>query len=570
MGSPARDVASAAAAGNSEQEIVNVAIKQLPADIRDRMLKLFEEGLLKDGDLDLRCITVFASLNEGLQSRVMNHMETERIYVANARSKSGFVIATCDKAKTGCLDARGLGAIDPWRTALVAMATPKQKQIDLKPERDWLDEKGEGLIKINVDVSAVESELGLSTVTLELPLTETCAAVKAKLVAMGVRSISANAMKLHTDPVGFLKERFSFAYYNLSDGVTLDLTRRKRGGQALRPDHTVMPKRPRTQTSLAPAAAKPASPAAPAATTPAATTTALAPAAGTGPAAGAAPSFPGLPMPGMPGAATPKPGMPGMPGMPGLPGMSMPGMPGMPGMAMPQAPQHAPGTAPQNPGGQQVPGLTDRRYDGVIQVWRTEKGFGFIRCAELRQRFVDKDVFLHANQLGGFAEGAAVSFGISLNKDGKPQAHELMPAANPAEVHASIRSVAPAQPMPQANPALGQLMQVVQAQNAPQFPTMQPPATPAPAPGPVVPPEEMVTEEVEVPAVYVSKLTGEGGRNLMDLKAKAGGDITITFQSRPDLIDKTVAVVRGSKVSASLGAILVMQGLNDMIEIPFE
>merc|ERR1719401_1517855 len=102
----------------------------------------------------------------------MTHMEGERIYVANARSKSGFLIATCDKAKTGCLDARGLGAIDPWRTALVAMATPKQRMIDLKPERDWLDEDKEN-IKIHVDVSSVENELGVPSVTVELPLTET-------------------------------------------------------------------------------------------------------------------------------------------------------------------------------------------------------------------------------------------------------------------------------------------------------------------------------------------------------------------------------------------------------------
>merc|ERR1719414_1030928 len=150
-------VTDAAKSGNSEQEIVSVAIRQLPTDIRERLEKLFEEGLLKEGDLDLRSITVFASLNEGLQARVMNHMETERIYVANARSKSGFMIATCDKAKTGCLDARGLGAIDPWRTALVAMATPKQRMIDLKSERDWLDEhEDKDNIKINVNVSCVE------------------------------------------------------------------------------------------------------------------------------------------------------------------------------------------------------------------------------------------------------------------------------------------------------------------------------------------------------------------------------------------------------------------------------
>ena len=54
------------------------------------------------------------------------------------------VLLPCElcQAKTGCLDARGLGAIDPWRTALVAMATPKQKLVELKSEQDWLDEKG--------------------------------------------------------------------------------------------------------------------------------------------------------------------------------------------------------------------------------------------------------------------------------------------------------------------------------------------------------------------------------------------------------------------------------------------
>merc|ERR1712151_1409499 len=210
-------------------DIVNVAIKQLPGKIRERLEKLFEEGLLKDNDLDLRSITVFASLNEGLQDRVMTHMENERIYVANARSKSGFLIATCDKAKTGCLDARGLGAIDPWRTALVAMATPKQRQIDLKSERDWLDENDhKDFIKIHVDVSKVESELGVPNVTVELPLTETSAAIKSKLVAMGIKSIPANRMKFHNDTVGFLKDRHSFAFFNFNDGATITISERKR------------------------------------------------------------------------------------------------------------------------------------------------------------------------------------------------------------------------------------------------------------------------------------------------------------------------------------------------------
>jgi len=329
-----RNVAEAAKSGSSEQEIVSVAIRQLPSDIRERLEKLFEEGLLKEGDLDLRSITVFASLNEGLQARVMNHMEGERIYVANARSKSGFLIATCDKAKTGCLDARGLGAIDPWRTALVAMATPKMKLIDLKPERDWLEDHDEGAV-INIQVnlgSNVEGELGVPSVTVQLPLTESSAAVKAKLVAMGVKSVPSNKMMLHSEVVGFLKDRYSFAFYNFKDGVAISLSERKRAGSRLRPDHTVMPKRPRAQ-SAPPAAAAPA-PAAAATpspmdalnnfgTAPAAKLPTLPTVGGTAPAGGL-PSLPGA-LPGLPTLPTGLPNLPGLPNFAGLPGGTIPG-----------------------------------------------------------------------------------------------------------------------------------------------------------------------------------------------------------------------------------------------------
>jgi hypothetical protein len=334
--------------GNSESDIVNVAIKQLPAKIRERLEKLFEEGLLKENDLDLRSITVFASLNEGLQDRVMTHMENERIYVANARSKSGFLIATCDKAKTGCLDARGLGAIDPWRSALVAMATPKQRMIDLEPERDWLDKYGSDPIKLHVNIGSCEKEVGMPRVTVEVPLSETAAAVKSKLASLGIESIPVNKMKLHTDPVGFLKDNYTLAYYNLSDGGELDLSNRKRAGVKFRKDHAVPLKRPKTQEKQAADQAKKDAAAA-------AAKAEMAPKLGgalpglpglAGLTMGKAGGLPGLPsLPGMPGghpglaglaglAGLQKAGgLPGMPGMAGLAGMpKLPGMPGMPGM----------------------------------------------------------------------------------------------------------------------------------------------------------------------------------------------------------------------------------------------
>lgn len=349
------DVSKLAKDGNSESDIVNVAIKQLPGKIKERLEKLFEEGLLKENDLDLRSITVFASLNEGLQDRVMTHMENERIYVANARSKSGFLIATCDKAKTGCLDARGLGAIDPWRSALVAMATPKQKMIDLEPERDWLDKYGTDPIKLHVNIGIAEKEVGMPRVTVELPLTDTAAAVKSKLASMGIESIPVNKMKLHTEPVGFLKDRYSLAYYNLNDGVELELSVRARAGVKFRKDHAVPLKRPKTQDRPATAPLEGAPPK-----------------AGTAPAPGpdlgkAKAAIPGG-MPGLPGLPS-LPGLPGLPSLPSLPGgtaakpSGLPSLPGLPG-GMPTLPGLA-GKAPGLPG-MTMPGLSMPGLGGTM------------------------------------------------------------------------------------------------------------------------------------------------------------------------------------------------------------
>jgi len=324
--------------GNSESDIVNVAIKQLPQKIRERLEKLFEEGLLKENDLDLRSITVFASLNEGLQDRVMTHMENERIYVANARSKSGFLIATCDKAKTGCLDARGLGAIDPWRSALVAMATPKQKLLELEPERDWLDKYGTDSIKVHVNVGACEKECGMAKVTVEIALNETAATIKSKLAALGIESIAVNNMKLHNENVGFLKDCYNLAFYNLHDGAEIDLSKRTRAGVRFRKDHAVPLKRPRTHEKAAAAenARKEAE--------------------------AKAKGLPGLPgLPALPGLAKAGglPGLPGFPGLGGLPGMpKLPGMPGLPGAAggLPALPGLGKAGLPGFPGMPALPG----------------------------------------------------------------------------------------------------------------------------------------------------------------------------------------------------------------------
>eukprot|EP00812_Abedinium_dasypus_P004147 NODE_1515_length_1121_cov_266.260788.p1 GENE.NODE_1515_length_1121_cov_266.260788~~NODE_1515_length_1121_cov_266.260788.p1 ORF type:complete len:303 (+),score=100.03 NODE_1515_length_1121_cov_266.260788:3-911(+) len=70
--------------------------------------------------------------------------------------------------------------------------------------------------------------------------------------------------------------------------------------------------------------------------------------------------------------------------------------------------------------------LTKRRSRGFIKSFSHKSGFGFIECAELHRIF-GHDVFLHQNQLGSFSCNSAVSFAVALNKDGKPQAYDLLP-----------------------------------------------------------------------------------------------------------------------------------------------
>merc|ERR1719265_1744485 len=155
----------------------------------------------------------------------------------------------------------------------------------------------------------------MAKVTVEVSLSDTCATVKSKLAAMGIESISTNNMKIHVEPLGFLKENQSLAYYNILDGGEAALSKRKRAGVRFRKDHAVPLKRPRTheKAAAAEAAKKEAE------------------------AKANAPKLPGLPglpaLPGGPGGLPGLAGLGGLPGMPKLPGAGLPGFPGgLPGM----------------------------------------------------------------------------------------------------------------------------------------------------------------------------------------------------------------------------------------------
>jgi len=108
----------------------------------------------------------------------------------------------------------------------------------------------------------------------------------------------------------------------------------------------------------------------------------------------------------------------------------------------PQATAHTPKTS------RELPGVTDRRFTGVIVSYKPEEGYGFIQCPELHDIF-GRDVFLHRLQIGCFDVGDFVSFSVFLNKNSQPQAKELGVPQRPADeglatVAATVRPLAAA------------------------------------------------------------------------------------------------------------------------------
>merc|ERR1719329_2037985 len=94
--------------------------------------------------------------------------------------------------------------------------------------------------------------------------------------------------------------------------------------------------------------------------------------------------------------------------MPGMMGGMMPGM-GMPMMGMG-------GMSPPPMGG---------RMKGRVKSFNAKQGFGFLECPEAHAMF-GRDVFLHKAQIGDLKVGAEVTFNVEYNKQGMPQARDVL------------------------------------------------------------------------------------------------------------------------------------------------
>ncbi|CAK9024666.1 unnamed protein product [Durusdinium trenchii] len=177
-------------------------------------------------------MTALVGLKPDLQERVLNYCESNKVYLTNARSKAGFLVAACEKARKGALDERGFGAVDPYKEYLLALARPRKAVIDLVPEAEWLQRFTDAQ-EVVFNVKA-DPEIGVSTLRLALQLTHSVRAVKERLIAVGV-GMPIHKMRLREANVGYLRDERTLAYYNLSSGSQLHLMPKKRAGRRLAP-----------------------------------------------------------------------------------------------------------------------------------------------------------------------------------------------------------------------------------------------------------------------------------------------------------------------------------------------
>jgi len=71
------------------------------------------------------------------------------------------------------------------------------------------------------------------------------------------------------------------------------------------------------------------------------------------------------------------------------------------------------------------PQLPPGSHQGRLKSFNAEKGFGFIECAETHAMY-GRDVFVHKANVGDLAVGTEVTFKMETNKQGMPQARDLV------------------------------------------------------------------------------------------------------------------------------------------------
>lgn len=243
---------------NDALKAVKAAIATLPGDTQESINNLFTSSGLSLMDLDVKAIVGLAQLHVALQKKVMQHLEQEKVFLCNSRSKARFLSSACERAKQGALDVRGFGAIDPWKNHLNALAQRVPKEIDLMHEDDWLEKVGkDSEITFVIDCQddqGLMQKFADGKARYAIPLVETAYTLKKEMERDGA-TIPVNKMKLLEEqkPLGWLKDKHTFAHYNMTPDreVHLLLEEKVRGGAGQRRDFSVMAPYPRSRPHIA-------------------------------------------------------------------------------------------------------------------------------------------------------------------------------------------------------------------------------------------------------------------------------------------------------------------------------
>lgn len=199
-------------------------MKLLPLSSRERLTQLYEDGTLKTGDLDHKSILTLQQLTEQLQWKVIEYLQIERLFLANSRSKAGFLVSACDRAKKGELDARGFGALDPWRAGLIAECIPKAI-INLIPEEEFVLLQQTPSISINV-------KHGDTVFPMSSSFSDPISTLKDQVYGLfSGPDFSRSRLKLVHPVYGSLRDGRTPGFYNLSEGESLEVKVKARGGR---------------------------------------------------------------------------------------------------------------------------------------------------------------------------------------------------------------------------------------------------------------------------------------------------------------------------------------------------
>jgi len=230
------------AAERERERMRNEVVANIPKETKDRLADFVSDGMLATlREFDMKSLSDLIALPLPIQEKVLDHVESQKVFLLNSRSKSGFLVSVCERARQGALDCRGLCAKDPWKDHLSSVAIPKRPQIDLIPEQIWLRDHGAEPVSLHINITSVAALAGLGpgveTVSLTVSLTETVRNVKHRLAAVGVE-IPVHKMKIRASPVGFLNDTHSLAFYNLVCSSQLQLFYKTRAGVARKKDQS--------------------------------------------------------------------------------------------------------------------------------------------------------------------------------------------------------------------------------------------------------------------------------------------------------------------------------------------